>query len=101
VVKKMPKPSQRKMEREMETVERASGMPGTLPFKEYAEDEKLLRYHIERLEKEYDEREKVISRIMEYGTGIESEKALRMYPTRVLEAWEASLERNRRARAKQ
>jgi len=89
------------MEREMETVERASGMPGTLPFKEYAEDEKLLRYHIERLEKEYDEREKVISRIMEYGTGIETEKALRMYPTRVLEAWEASLERNRRAKAKQ
>jgi hypothetical protein len=83
------------MEREMETVEHG------LPFKDYYEDAKILRHHIERLEKEYDEREKVIGRIIEYGTGIESEKALRMYSTPVLEAWEASLERNKRARAKQ
>ena len=94
----MPKPSEKEMEREMETAERASGMPGTLPFEDYVKDEKKLTQHIERLEKEYDEREKVIERIMEYGTGIESEKALRMYSTRVLEKWEAALEKSRRAK---
>ena len=88
----MPKPSEKEMEREMETVERASGMPGTLPFEDYVKDEKKLTQHIERLEKEYDAREKVIGRIMEYGTGIESERALRMYPTPVLTKWEQSLE---------
>jgi hypothetical protein len=91
----MPKPSGKEMEREMETVEHAAG-PGTgLPFKEYGKDETMLRHHIERLEKEYDEREKVIGRIMEYGTGIETEKALRMYSTPVLVKWEASLEKHR------
>jgi len=84
----MQKRSRKEMESEMETLER------WLPFKEYTKDEKILRQHIERLEKEYDEREKVISRIMGYGTGLESEKALRMYSTRVLEQWEASLERS-------
>ena len=97
----MPKPSEKEMEREMETVEHASGMPGTLPFEDYAKDEKKLTQHIERLEKEYNEREKVIGRIMEYGTGIESEKALRMYSTHVLEKWEAALEKSRRAKAGQ
>ncbi|MGP8126510.1 MAG: hypothetical protein ACLP9D_01750 [Candidatus Bathyarchaeia archaeon] len=84
------------METEMETVERASGMPGTLPFEDYVKDEKKLTQHIERLEKEYNEREKVIGRIMEYGTGIESEKALRMYSTSILEKWEAALEKSKR-----
>jgi hypothetical protein len=97
----MPKPGEKEMEREMETTERASGMPGTLPFENYVKDEKRLRQHIERLEKEYDEREKVIGRIIEYGTGIETEKALRMYSTRVLEKWEASLEKSYRAKARQ
>ena len=82
------------MENEMETLER------WLPFKDYTKDEKRLRQHIERLEKEYDEREKVISRIMDYGTGIESEKALRMYSTRVLEKWEAGLENHRAEKLK-
>jgi hypothetical protein len=97
----MPKPSEKEMEREMETVERASGMPGTLPLENYVKDEKRLTQHIERLEKEYDEREKVIARIMEYGTGIETEKALRMYSTRALEKWEAALEKSHRAAAGQ
>jgi geranylgeranyl pyrophosphate synthase len=91
----MPKPSEKEMEREMESLEHG------LPWEDYAKDEKRLRQHIERLEKEYDEREKVISRIMEYGTGIETEKALRMYSTRALEKWEASLEKSYRAKAKQ
>jgi hypothetical protein len=42
--------------------------------------------------KQYDIREKVIRCIVEYGTGIETEKALRMYCTPILEKWEASLE---------
>ena len=83
------------MEGEMETLEQ------WLPFEDYGKDEKRLRMHIERLEKEYDEREKVIGRIMEYGTGIESEKALRMYSTRVLEKWEAKLEQSNKAKTKQ
>ncbi len=91
----MREPSGKEMEREIETLEH------WLPFEDYAKDGKRLRLHIERLEKEYDEREKVISRIMEYGTGIENEKALRMYSTRVLEKWEANLEKSFRARTKQ
>jgi hypothetical protein len=92
----MPKPSEKEMEREMETVEHASGPGSGLPFKEYGKDRDKLSSHIRQLEKEYDEREKVISRIMEYGTGIESEKALRMYSTRVLEKWEAALEKSKK-----
>lgn len=91
----MPKPSGKEMESEMESLEH------WLPFEDYVKDDKRLRRHIERLDKEYDEREKVISRIMEYGTGIETEKALRMYSTRVLEKWEAALEKSYRAKAKQ
>ncbi len=47
-----------------------------------------------------DEREKVIDRIMEYGTGIENEKALRMYTTPVLEKWADSLESYRASQLK-
>jgi len=94
-VNAMPKPSEKEMESEMEALEHG------LPFEDYAKDEKRLRHHIERLEKEYDEREKVIERIMEYGTGIETEKALRMYSSRVLEKWEAALEKSYRAKARQ
>ena len=91
----MPKPSEKEMEKEMEVLEHG------LPFVDYGRDEKKLREHIERLEKEYDAREKVIARIMEYGTGIETEKALRMYTTPVLAKWEAALEKSYRAKAKQ
>jgi hypothetical protein len=63
-----------------------------LPFEEYAKDSEKIRKHVQQLEKQYDEREKVIKRIIEYGTGIESEKALRMYPTSVLRKWDESLE---------
>jgi hypothetical protein len=91
----MPKPSEKEMESEMETLEQG------LPFADYAKDEKKLRQHVERLEKEYDAREKVIGRIMEYGTGIESEKALRMYTTPVLVKWEAALEKSYKAKARE
>jgi len=68
-----------------------------LPFEEYGKESEKIRVQIEKLDKEYDEREKVINRIIEYGTGIETEKALRMYPTAVLRKWEDSLESFRKA----
>jgi len=71
-----------------------------LPFEDYAKDERKLTRNIDRLEKAYDRREKVIGRIMEYGTGIESEKALRMYTTPVLKKWEASLQAFRTGKPK-
>ena len=79
-------PAEEEMVSEMEALYQA------LPFEDYVKDEDKLRGNIGRLEKQYDCREKVIGRIMEYGTGIETEKALRMYPTPVLVKWEASLE---------
>lgn len=91
----MNEPRGKEMEREEEALEHG------LPFEEYARDEKKLRQHVEKLEKDYDAREKVIGRIMEYGTGIETEKALRMYSTPVLTKWEAALEKSYRAKAKQ
>lgn len=79
-------PSEEEMVSEMETLEQA------LPFKDYAKDQKRLKELVADLEKKYNTREKVIRRIIELGTGVESEKALRMYSTPVLEKWEASLE---------
>lgn len=79
-------PSVEQLVSEEETLE------GALPFQEYGKDSQKLKSQIEKLEKEYAEREKVINRIMEYGTGIESENALRMYSTPVLRKWEESLE---------
>lgn len=75
-------------------------LEGALPFDEYGKDEEKLRSQISAMEKEYDQREKVIDRIMEYGTGIESEKALRMYSTPVLKKWEESLESYRASQLK-
>lgn len=39
------------------------------------------------LERAYDKREKVIDLILTEGTGFESRKALRMFPTALLEKW--------------
>ncbi len=77
---------------EEEMVSEMEALYQGLPFQEYGKDEERLRQNIDRLEKEYDRREKVIERIMEYGTDIETEKALRMYPTPVLKKWETGLE---------
>lgn len=79
-------PSEDEMVSDMEELE------VELPFKDYLRDQKKLRELVSRLEKEYDKREKVIERILRFGTGLESAKALRMYPTPVLEKWEAALE---------
>src|SRR5579862_7979233 len=79
-------PAEEELESEEQTLEKG------LPFEDYGKDSEKLREQIERLEKQYDEREKMIDQIMEYGTGIESERALRMYPTFVLKRWAESLE---------
>jgi ElaB/YqjD/DUF883 family membrane-anchored ribosome-binding protein len=71
---------------DMEAVEQA------LPFEEYAEDTERLSELVGRLEHLYDKREKIIDHIIEYGTGVETEKALRMYSIPVLEQWEVALE---------
>ena len=84
-------PEEEEMVSEEEELERA------LPFEQYGKDSEKIRLQIEKLDKEYDEREKVINRIMEYGTGIETEKALRMYPTATLRKWEESLEEFRKS----
>jgi hypothetical protein len=81
---------------EEEMVLEEEGAERGLPFDEYAKDTEKLRKHIEQLEMQYAEREKVIKRIIEYGTGIESEKALRMYSTPVLRKWAESLESYRK-----
>ena len=83
---------------EEDVVSEVQGLYQGLPFEEYAKDMEKLTRIVDRLEKEYDRREKVIERIMEYGTGIESEKALRMYPTHLLGKWEARLETFRAAK---
>jgi hypothetical protein len=46
-----------------------------------------------KLEKAYHQREKVIDKIMEEGTGFESREALRMFPTALLEKWAIALKR--------
>lgn len=79
-------PSEDEMVSDMEELE------VELPFKDYLRDQKKLRELVSRLEREYEKREKVIERILRFGTGLESAKALRMYPTPVLEKWEAALE---------
>jgi hypothetical protein len=85
---------------EEQMVNEEETLEGALPFDEYGKDTEQLRGQIERLVKEYDQREKVIDRIMEFGTGIETEKALRMYPTPVLRKWEDSLETYRASKLK-
>jgi len=82
-------------EQEIEADEEMLEKP--LPFADYGKEYQKLRTEIGKFEKEYDEREKVIDRIMEYGTGVESEKALRMFSTPVLKKWEDSLESFRKS----
>jgi hypothetical protein len=47
---------------------------------------------MKRLDRAYDEREKVIDRIMTEGSGFESRKALRMLSTPLLKEWAEEIE---------
>jgi len=82
---------------EEEMVNEEETLEGALPFDDYGKDSEKIKVQIDKLEKQYDEREKVINHILEYGTGIETEKALRMYPTDTLRKWDDSLESYRKA----
>jgi flagellar biosynthesis chaperone FliJ len=90
--------AKQKLPPEREMVREEERQKVALPFKEYGRDRKKIEHQIQKLEKEYDEREKVIEQIMEYGTGIETEKALRMYTTAVLRKWEKSLQSFQKAK---
>ncbi len=70
----MESPQNNDLPQEEQMVTEEETLAGALPFEDYGRDTKQLRGQIEQLEKEYDEREQVIDRIMKYGTGIESEK---------------------------
>lgn len=85
---------------EEEMVSDEERLEQALPFQEYGKETKKLKSLFQSLEKQYDAREKVIAGIMKFGTGIESEKGLRMYPTPVLEKWRTSLESFRREQLK-
>lgn len=82
-------PSEGTLVAEEERAERA------LPFREYGEDSEKLSKSIKTLEQDYQKREQIIASILEYGTGHESEEALRMYSIPVLERWESSIEKYR------
>jgi len=87
-------PREPRMAADMEAVEQA------LPFEEYAKDTERLSELVARLEHLYDKREKIINHVIEFGTGIETEKALRMYSIPVLEQWKAALESFRAQQSK-
>jgi flagellar biosynthesis chaperone FliJ len=90
--------ARQKLPPEKEMVREEEREKAALPFREYGRDIKKIERQIQKLEKEYDQREKVIEQIMEYGTGIETEKALRMYPTAALRKWEKSLQSFQKAK---
>ncbi len=62
-----------------------------MPIDAFLKESKELKVMMNKLEKAYDRREKVIELIMKEGTGFESRKALRMFPTSLLEKWAESL----------
>jgi len=63
-----------------------------LPFEEYERDQVRLPEIIARLVTKCDIREKLIQRIIELRSIVESEKAHRMFPTLTLQKWKAALE---------
>jgi hypothetical protein len=62
-----------------------------MPIDAFLKESKELEELMNKLEKAYDKREKVIELILKEGTGFESTKALRMFPTSLLEKWAESL----------
>ncbi len=57
------------------------------PIEVFLKESTDLKDIMNRLEKAYDKREKVIDLILTKGTGFESRKALRMFPTDLLGKW--------------
>jgi hypothetical protein len=75
--------------KEMEELREKMPIDGFL--KESEEFEKTMN----ELEKAYNKREKVIGHILTDGNGLESRKALRMFPTALLEKWDEALRTSR------
>jgi hypothetical protein len=71
-------PAEEEMVRVEETLEQG------LPLEEYGRDSEKLREQMEKPEKEYDQREKVIDRILATAPASRAQKAVRMYPTPIL-----------------
>ena len=67
-----------------------------MPKDSFIEAERELEEVMIKLDKAYDNREKLIDRIMERGTGYESRKALRMLSVPLLEKLANSLSREPR-----
>jgi hypothetical protein len=62
-----------------------------MPIAAFLKESRELEDMMSKLEKAYDKREKVIDLILNEGTGFESRKALRMFPTALLEKWAENL----------
>jgi hypothetical protein len=62
-----------------------------MPIDAFLKESTELKDMMTKLEGAYDEREHVIDLIIKEGTGFESRKALRMFPTDLLEKWADSL----------
>jgi hypothetical protein len=58
-----------------------------MPIDAFLKESRDLENTMDELDKAYDKREKVIDHILREGTGFESRKALRMFPTSMLEKW--------------
>ncbi len=62
-----------------------------MPIDAFLKESTELKDMMSKLEKAYDKREKIIDLILKEGTGFESKKALRMFPTAMLEKWANNL----------
>lgn len=58
-----------------------------MPIDAFLKESTELKNMMSKLEKAYDKREEIIDLILKEGTGFESRKALRMFPTSLLEQW--------------
>jgi hypothetical protein len=66
-----------------------------MPIDAFLKESEELKEMMTKLERAYNDREKVIDLILKEGTGFESRNALRMFPTDVLQKWAEELKRSR------
>jgi hypothetical protein len=66
-----------------------------MPIDAFLRESKEFEDMMDQLDRAYDKREKVIDHILTDGNGLESRKALRMFPTALLEKWDEALKTSR------
>jgi hypothetical protein len=66
-----------------------------MPIDAFLKESKEFKEMMEQLERAYAKRERVIGLIMKEGNGMESRRALRMFPTALLEKWVEALRTTR------